>query len=135
MRNYIEEAIQNKVLLIMFFTSPSFSFLNGRNFILLVYICRNYLQFSVFFALSPLIELKWSTICVNRAVQLVNNSTVDIEHNMNDTFLWGGIFSFCSYNIQHCFICRPPDSTVPTDAGIEPRTVASGALAVRRSNH
>jgi hypothetical protein len=24
---------------------------------------------------------------------------------------------------------------VPTDAGIEPRTVAIGALAVRRSNH
>ncbi len=49
-------------------------------------------------------------------------------------FFWG-IFTFCSYNIQHCFICRPSDSTVPTDAGIEPRTVASGALAVRRSNH
>jgi hypothetical protein len=31
---------------------------------------------------------------------------------------------------QHCFICRP---SVPTDAGIEPRTVATGALAVRRS--
>ena len=28
------------------------------------------------------------------------------------------------YYIQHCFICRPSDSTVPT-----------GALAVRRSNH
>jgi hypothetical protein len=41
----------------------------------------------------------------------------------------------CSYNIQPCFICRPSDSTVPTDAGIEPRTVATGALAVRRSNH
>jgi hypothetical protein len=27
------------------------------------------------------------------------------------------------------------DSTVPTDAGIEPRTVATGVLAVRRSNH
>ncbi len=40
-----------------------------------------------------------------------------------------------SYNIQHCFICRPSDSTVPTDAGIEIRTVATGALAVRRSNH
>jgi hypothetical protein len=39
------------------------------------------------------------------------------------------------YYIQHCFICRPSDSTVPTDAGIEPRTVATGALAVRRSNH
>jgi hypothetical protein len=44
-------------------------------------------------------------------------------------------FIFCSYYIQHCFICRPSDSTVPTDAGIEPRTVATGALAVRRSNH
>ncbi len=39
------------------------------------------------------------------------------------------------YNVQHCFICRPSDSTVPTDAGIEPRTVATSALAVRRSNH
>ncbi len=37
--------------------------------------------------------------------------------------------------IQHCFICRPSDSTVPTDAGIEPRTVATGTLADRRSNH
>ncbi len=51
-------------------------------------------------------------------------------------FLGGGdFFSFCSYNIQHCFICRPSDSTVPTDAGIVPRTVATGVLAVRRSNH
>ncbi len=40
-----------------------------------------------------------------------------------------------TYYIQQCFICRPSDSTVPTDAGIEPRTVASGALTVRRSNH
>jgi hypothetical protein len=50
---------------------------------------------------------------------------------------WTGrlFISFCSYNIQHCFICRPSDSTVPTDAGIEPWTVATCALAVRRSNH
>ncbi len=49
---------------------------------------------------------------------------------------FGGIFSlFFPYVIQHCFICRPSDSTVPTDAGIEPRTVATGALAVRRSKH
>jgi hypothetical protein len=47
----------------------------------------------------------------------------------------GGVFLFLSYNIQHCFICRPSDSTVLTDAGIEPRTVATAALAVRRSNH
>jgi hypothetical protein len=39
------------------------------------------------------------------------------------------------YDIQHCFICRPTDSTVSEDAGIEPRPVATRALAVRRSNH
>ncbi len=50
-------------------------------------------------------------------------------------FFGGGTFLFFSYYIQHCFIFRPSDSTVPTDAGIEPRTVATSALAVRRSNH
>jgi hypothetical protein len=39
------------------------------------------------------------------------------------------------YCIQHCFICRPSDSSVSEDAGIEPRTVATSALAVRHSNH
>jgi hypothetical protein len=39
------------------------------------------------------------------------------------------------YDIQHCFIPRPSDSTVSEAAGIEPRTVATTALAVRRSNH
>jgi hypothetical protein len=48
---------------------------------------------------------------------------------------FGGFFNFFSYYIQHCFICRPSDSTVPTDAGFELRTVATGALAVRCSNH
>ncbi len=41
------------------------------------------------------------------------------------SFLFGEEFLFFSYYIQHCFICRPSDSTVPTDAAIEPRTVAS----------
>ncbi len=35
------------------------------------------------------------------------------------------------YCIQHCFIRRPSDSTVSEDAEIEPRTVATSALAVR----
>jgi hypothetical protein len=39
------------------------------------------------------------------------------------------------YCIQDSFICRPSDSTVSEDAGIEPRTVATTALTVRRSNH
>ncbi len=37
------------------------------------------------------------------------------------------------YAIQHWFICRPSDSTVSEDAGIEPRTVATFALIARRS--
>ncbi len=45
----------------------------------------------------------------------------------------GHFLCFTSY-IQHCFICRS-DSIVPTDAEIELRTVATGAWAVRRSNH
>ncbi len=36
---------------------------------------------------------------------------------------------------QHWFICRPSDSTVSEDAGIEPRTVATTSLTVRRSHH
>ncbi len=39
------------------------------------------------------------------------------------------------YGNQHCFICRPSDSNVSEDAGIEPRTVATTALAVSRSDH
>ncbi len=48
----------------------------------------------------------------------------------------GDLLDFLSmYFIQHCFICRPSDSLVSADAGIEPRTVATSALAVRRSSH
>jgi hypothetical protein len=36
-----------------------------------------------------------------------------------------GFFRILKCFIQPCFICRPSDSTVPEDAGIEPRTVAT----------
>ncbi len=40
------------------------------------------------------------------------------------------------YDVQHSFIYRHSDSTVSEDSGIEPsRTVATTALAVRRSNY
>ncbi len=42
---------------------------------------------------------------------------------------------FFFFIIQHCFFCSPLDFTVSVEAGIEPRTVASFALAARRSNH
>ncbi len=35
----------------------------------------------------------------------------------------------------HCFFCRPSDSTMSVDAGIERRTVVTYALTSRRSNH
>ncbi len=47
----------------------------------------------------------------------------------------GGFFRIFHYFIQFCFICRSSDSTVSKDAGIEPRTVTTVALAVRRFNH
>ncbi len=56
-----------------------------------------------------------------------------IYRSLKGAFL--GDFLFFTYYIQHRFICRLSDSTVPTDAGIEPRAVVTGALAVRRSNH
>jgi hypothetical protein len=46
-----------------------------------------------------------------------------------NTFLMGAfvwIFLFFMSVFQHCYICRPLDSTVSEDAGIEPsRTVAT----------
>jgi hypothetical protein len=56
---------------------------------------------------------------------------LEMSKKISKYFLGG--FLFFSFYIQHCFICHPTDSTVPTEAGIEPRTVATGA--VRRSNH
>jgi hypothetical protein len=38
-------------------------------------------------------------------------------------------------NFIYCFICHPSDLTLSKDAMIEPRTVATEALAARRSNH
>ncbi len=45
------------------------------------------------------------------------------------------LYFYSLYCIQHWFICHPSDSTVSEDAGMEPRTVVTSALAVRRSNH
>ncbi len=56
-----------------------------------------------------------------------------------DTFLKGGYFELFSDTLLYFYstllLCRPSDSTVSEDTGIEPRTVATLVLAVRRSNH
>jgi hypothetical protein len=53
------------------------------------------------------------------AASFIYASTYWVEEFWQFFFLnifWGDFFSYC---IQHCFICRPSDSTVSTDAGIE----------------
>jgi hypothetical protein len=55
-----------------------------------------------------------------------------VEQLKGDVF---GYFSFFMYEIQYCLICRPSDSAVSEDTGIEPKTDATTALAVRRSSH
>ncbi len=88
------------------------------------------LNTSAILATSHLAVTKTVTIHTAHCIMSVDLRVIYFFFNI---FL--GIFLFFSYYIQHCFICRPSDSTVPMDAGIEPRTVATGALAVRRSNH
>jgi len=46
-----------------------------------------------------------------------------------------GFFVFLCIFIQHCFICRLSNSTVSENAGIDARTVATLALAVRCSDN
>ncbi len=52
-----------------------------------------------------------------------------------DFYIYGMYLQVWIFFIQHCFICRPSDSIVSEDAGIEPWTVATLVLAVRRPNH
>ncbi len=57
------------------------------------------------------------------------------KQNFFSVFLPGFFLDFYSvFYIQRCFIYRPSNSTVSENAGIEPRSVAISALAVRGSN-
>ncbi len=65
---------------------------------------------------------------------------LSIISNDNDIFFL--FYLICQRNTlfhsslpnQHCFICRPSDSSVSEDAGIEPMTVPTIAMAVRCCN-
>jgi hypothetical protein len=46
-----------------------------------------------------------------------------------------GFFGFFCLYVRYLFNTATSDSTVSEDAGIEPRTVATTALTVRRSNY
>ncbi len=64
----------------------------------------------------------------SRLIPLGQRTTINRETIKGD---FVRIFSFL-YVIQHGFICRPSDSSLSAEAGIEPRTLA---LTARRYNH
>ncbi len=51
-------------------------------------------------------------------IKTVFISYKDGTKHLKKKIFFGGFFVFFSYYIQHCFICRPSESTVPTDAGM-----------------
>ncbi len=55
---------------------------------------------------------------------LIHKLIIKYEQHLKGDFL-DFFFFYTIFIIQHCFICRPSDSTVSEDAGIEPRTVAT----------
>jgi hypothetical protein len=55
--------------------------------------------------------------------QFIKDQTnIGIILSFNYLFLKGDIFLFFMFVIQHCFICRPSDSTLSEDAEIESKT-------------
>jgi hypothetical protein len=86
---------------------------------------------------APWETVKPINVAVKMKTELFSSALIlPARYTYFNIFLGGrGIFYFFSYYIQHCFICRPSNFIVLTDARIEPRTVATCASAVRRSNH
>ncbi len=72
---------------------------------------------------------------INRIKYWRWEQNISYGYNIRENDYQNWIFFLIMYDIQHCFICRPSDTTVSEDAGIEPRTIATTALPVRRSNH
>jgi hypothetical protein len=72
-------------------------------------------------------------MCTYFELEWVAHRNEQLQHEFECIILKSGdFFSFFVLLHKHCFICSPSDSTVSEDAGIEPRTVETLALAVRR---
>ncbi len=120
----------------------------GQEFEIQIYCTYLPFPWSPFFLLSrlcsPPVCLSWLSAClacISRSPILV---TTCFKYfcpayfcRLISCILKRDFFGFLifMYLIQHCFICRPSDSTVSEDAGIESRTVATSALTARRSKH
>jgi hypothetical protein len=77
------------------------------------------------------------SLWLRRRLSFVRSSIHSLWHEvLNVAYFFAISAWFLMYFIQHWFICRPSDATVSEMLhGIEPRTVATLALAVRRSTH
>ncbi len=79
--------------------------------------------------------LEWMTVSANISTVLssvpASFDTVDREGLQMKQ---GDFIAFFKYFFQHCVICPFSNSDVLEDASIEPRAVATLALAVRRSD-
>ncbi len=93
----------------------------------LVHFARN----KIFFNFSLHALLTYKPFKKGRSFRTYRHTNLDQQMS----FKWGFLDFFLSmYVIQHCFICRPSDSTVSENAGFEPRTVETLVLTARRSN-
>jgi hypothetical protein len=81
---------------------------------------------------GPLQLVHWQSDALTTRLNLIRISYA--EEKLISLYSRSGQGLLHIYFLQHCFICRPSDSTVSEDAGIEPRTVATVALAVRCSH-
>jgi hypothetical protein len=66
-----------------------------------------------------------SVTCLSFSVFSCVAERANWRESVGDGWARSQIMDFFMYDIQHCFICRPSDSTVSEDAEIEPRTVAT----------
>jgi hypothetical protein len=67
-------------------------------------------------------NISWGEI--GRDIQQIKN----LHPYLETIYKQDGFFFFFMCVIQHCFICRPSDSTVSEDAAFEPRTVSTSRM-------
>jgi hypothetical protein len=87
---------------------------------------------------QPLQLLNTPHIHLSTALRFISNQfplSSDIERLRENIGYVVSVLKEDFLVLQHCFICRPSDSALSEDVGIEPRTVATSALTtVSRSN-
>ncbi len=63
------------------------------------------------------------------------HATKSVLNRKSSAKKYGKKYKGGMYVIQHCFICRPSNSTESETVGFKPRSVATLSLTARHSNH